>query len=303
MSPITAIEQNDSTPAAASLPAAAFDLDAYFRRIGYTGERTASLATLSALILHHAQTIPFENLNPLLRWPVRLDLPSLQQKLVRDGRGGYCYEYNLLFSQVLQTLGFQVTHLAGRVMWNVPEGVVPPRSHMILRIDFDQQPYIVDVGFGGMTLTDALRLEPDIEQTTPHEPYRLIKANDLFVLQANVGGEWRSLYRFDLQEQLLTDYEVTNWYISNHPNSHFISGLIAGRSDPDRRYALRNNVLAVHYLDGRNERHELTTVAELRAALTEVMQIALPDTPELDAVLQRLISLSQESLPVPHRSA
>jgi len=299
MSPITAIQQNGSTPA----PAAAFDLDAYFRRIGYTGERTASRATLSALILHHAQTIPFENLNPLLRWPVRLDLPSLQQKLVRDGRGGYCYEYNLLFSQVLQTLGFQVTHLAGRVMWNVPEGVVPPRSHMILRIDFDQQPYIVDVGFGGMTLTDALRLEPDIEQTTPHEPYRLIKANDLFVLQANVGGEWRSLYRFDLQEQLLTDYEVTNWYISNHPNSHFISGLIAGRSDPDRRYALRNNVLAVHYLDGRNERHELTTVAELRAALTEVMQIALPDTPELDAVLQRLISLSPESQPVPHRSA
>ncbi|MCB0225525.1 MAG: arylamine N-acetyltransferase, partial [Anaerolineae bacterium] len=108
MSPITAIQQNGSTPA----PAAAFDLDAYFRRIGYTGERTASRATLSALILHHAQTIPFENLNPLLRWPVRLDLPSLQQKLVRDGRGGYCYEHNLLFSQVLQTLGFQVTHLA-----------------------------------------------------------------------------------------------------------------------------------------------------------------------------------------------
>ena len=78
------------------------NLDEYLERIGYTGPRSASVDTLAAIHLQHPQAIPFENLNPFLRWPVRLDVQSLQQKLVRDKRGGYCYEHNLLLSDVLQ---------------------------------------------------------------------------------------------------------------------------------------------------------------------------------------------------------
>lgn len=97
--------------------------------------------------MRHAEAIPFENLNPLLRWPVRLDAPSLQRKMVRAGRGGYCFEQNLLLSHALTALGFRVTGLAARMLWNVPEGVVTPRGHMLLCVDIDEQPYIVDVGF------------------------------------------------------------------------------------------------------------------------------------------------------------
>src|SRR6266581_4396740 len=90
---------------------AVIDLDGYFRRISYTGERRATLDTLRAIHVRHPEAIAFENLNPLLKWPVRLDAPSLQQKLVRAGRGGYCFEQNLLLSHVLTGLGFKV---AGR---------------------------------------------------------------------------------------------------------------------------------------------------------------------------------------------
>ena len=83
-------------------------------RVGYSGERTPTLKTLQAIHIHHAESIPFENLNPFLGLPVNLDLESLQQKLVRSGRGGYCYEQNLLLSHVLNTLGFKVTGLAAR---------------------------------------------------------------------------------------------------------------------------------------------------------------------------------------------
>ena len=69
--------RNDVTPG--------FDLDAYFERIGYAGPRSATLDTLEAIHARHPQAIPFENLNPLLHWPVRLDAASLQRKLVRDG--------------------------------------------------------------------------------------------------------------------------------------------------------------------------------------------------------------------------
>ena len=267
-----------------------FDLDAYFERIGYTGPRSATIDTLEAIHARHPQAIPFENLNPLLHWPVRLDAASLQQKLVREGRGGYCFEQNLLLYHALRSLGFEVSGLAARVLWNAPEGAaVRARSHMLLLVDLDG-PFVADVGFGGLTLTGPLRLVPDIEQATPHEPCRLIRAGDAFVTQAHVGGVWKALYRFDLQEQLLPDYEVTNWYLSNHPDSQFVTGLIAARPDRDRRYALRNNELAVHHVNGQTERRVLASAAGVRAALEDVFRLTLPDGPELDAALERLIA-------------
>lgn len=132
-----------------------------------------------------------------------------------------------------------------RVLWNVPKGVVTARGHMLLLAEVKEEAFIADVGFGGPTLTVPLRLEPDLEQFTPHEPFRLLKTGEEFILQAGIRQEWKSLYRFNLQQQLLPGYEVSSWYLSNHPDSHFIKGLIAARPTPDRRYALRNNELSV----------------------------------------------------------
>src|ERR1700721_1849966 len=101
-----------------------FGLDAYFSRIGYSGGRLPTLETLRNIHLSHTETIPFENLNPLLGWPVHLDAASLQQKLIDDRRGGYCYEQNQLFRHAPEAVGFKVTGLAARVSWNTPEGVV-----------------------------------------------------------------------------------------------------------------------------------------------------------------------------------
>ena len=171
----------------------ALDMDAYLTRIGYTGERAPVLDTLRAILLRHTETNAFENLNPLMGWPVRLDVESLQQKMVRDGRGGYCFEHNLLLKHALDALGFRVIGLAARVLWNTPEGSVPARSHMLLLVELQDRRYIVDAGFGGMTLTGPLRLEADIEQTTPHEPFRLVAAGEEFIEQVKIGGHWVSL--------------------------------------------------------------------------------------------------------------
>jgi N-hydroxyarylamine O-acetyltransferase len=267
-----------------------FDLDAYLSRIEYTGDRAPTLDTLRAIHRRHPEAIPFENLNPFLGLPVRLDVGSLQDKIVVGGRGGYCFEQNLLLAHALRALGFTVQGLAARVLYNVPEGVVTPRGHMVLRIALEGTSYVADVGFGVLTLTAPLRLEPGLEQTTPHEAFRLMSAGDEFVMQAQIRGEWKALYRFGLQEQLLPDYEVVNWYLSNHPQSHFVTGLIAARPAADRRYALRNTELATHYQDGRTTRETLTSPAALRQALSGPLRIRLPDAPQLDAALQRLTS-------------
>ena len=266
----------------------AFDLDAYFKRIGYSGERAPTLETLRRINIQHTETIPFENLNPLMRWPVHLDAASLQQKLIRSGRGGYCYEQNLLFRHALEAMGFNVVGLAARVTWNQPEGMVLPRTHMLVRVDIDGRPYIADVGFGGLTLTAPLRLEVDIEQSTPHEPFRLTPEGEEFLLEVKLGDKWKPLYRFPLQPQLMPDYEMANWYVSCHPQSRFVTALIAARVMKDRRYALLNNEFAVHHLHGPTERRIVSTVQELRDVLQGPFGLTLPDAPELDAALYRL---------------
>ncbi|MGF1627728.1 MAG: arylamine N-acetyltransferase, partial [Alphaproteobacteria bacterium] len=154
------------------------DLPAYCARIGYDGPREPTLSVLRALHRAHAQAIPFENLDPFLGRPVHLESAPLYGKLLAGGRGGYCFEQNRLFADALEGLGFAVTGLAARVLWNGPEDAVTPRSHMLLRVDFGDDVWIADVGFGAMTLTAPLRLVRDQVQETPHEPFRLLQAPD-----------------------------------------------------------------------------------------------------------------------------
>lgn len=267
------------------------DLDAYLQRIGHAGGRAPTLDTLRAIQARHTEAIAFENLNPLLKWPVRLDVGSLQRKMVQSGRGGYCYEQNILLHYALRALGYNVTGLAARVLWNAAvAGAVPPRTHMLLRVDLDGQPWLADAGFGVMTPTGPLRLKADGEQATPHEPFRLLADRDEFVMQAKIREEWRSLYRFGLEEQLLPDYELANWYVSTHPESRFVNGLMVARPAPGRRTTLLNNEFMVHHLHGGTEQRILTSAAEIRALLEGEFQLTLPDTPDLDSVLRRLIA-------------
>ncbi len=266
-----------------------FDIDSYFRRIGYSGSAVPALETLAAIHRCHTEALPFENLNPFLGSPVPLDTQSLQQKLLREGRGGYCYEQNLLACSALKSLGFRVAGLAARVVYGVPDGVRLPRTHMLLRVEVGDTTYVADVGFGGLTLTGPLRLESNVEQSTPHEPFRLMQDGDDWQMQAKVAGNWRALYHFTLQEQTRPDYEVAaNWYVSTHPRSPFVNNLIAARPDRDRRYALLNNEFVVHFLDGRTERKVLSSVAEFREALEGPFRITLPDTLKLDSAWERL---------------
>ena len=271
-----------------------FDLDAYLHRIGYAGSRAATLDTLQALHLLHPAAIPFENLNPLMGWPVALDLDSLQAKMVAGGRGGWCFEHNTLFRHALEALGFSVASLAARVLWNAPKDSVGPRSHMLLLVDLGGLPYIADVGFGGNVLTSSLRLESHTAQSTPHEPHRLLPLENGFVLEACVRGEWIPLYRFSLEPQFPSDYEVSNWYLCHHPSSFFRYEILAARAKPDARYALRNNSLRIHRKDD-SEQQIFSSAAELRSCLESDFGIQLPDSPELADKLATICRTPPES--------
>ncbi len=265
------------------------DLDAYFRRIDYAGARTATLATLRALQARHPLAIPFENLDSVAGLPVRLDLDSLQRKLVAAGRGGYCFEQNLLFSHVLRALGFDVMVLAARVVWERPADEVRARTHMLLLVELAEGRYLCDVGFGGLTPTAPLALDSAAEQATPHEPFRVRAIGPEFLVEARVAGSWKPLYRFDLQPQQHVDIELMNFFVMSHDESPMLGRLIAARVAPDRRLALLNGAFTVHRLDGGHERRALATVAALRDVLGGQFGIALPASAALDTALGKLI--------------
>jgi N-hydroxyarylamine O-acetyltransferase len=158
---------------------------------------------------------------------------------------------------------------------------------MLLRVELDGRTYIADVGFGGLTLTAPLLLRPGLEQKTPHETFRMVETGDHFRLQANVGGDWRTIYRFDMQQNYEVDYSVSNHFLSTHPTSHFLSSVIAARALPGRRYALRNNRLSTHDLGGRTEQIEIATAAELADVLEGPLEIAIPDRAAFEAMARQ----------------
>lgn len=264
-----------------------FDIDAYLHRIGYDGPRAATLDVLSGLHRLHPQAIAFENLDPFLHRPVDLDSAALECKLVHTRRGGYCFEQNLLFMHALKALGFSVSGLAGRVLWTQPEDAITPRSHMVLRVELGARTFLADVGFGGLTQTAPLLLEPGLEQPTPHERFRVVDHGAYFRMQAEVGGDWRTLYRFDLSEQFEVDYAVASYFLSTHPTSHFRTGLVAARAIEGGRYALRNNRLTTHRVGAPSKQRDLGSAYEIATALDTLFGIDLPDRAAFDAAVAR----------------
>jgi len=266
------------------------DLDAYFDRIGYRGDAAPTLETLQEIHRLHPEAIPFENLSSLFGQPVHLDSTSLQAKLIEGGRGGYCFEHNLLLTRVLRQLGYRVTCLAARVRWNVPDDVITPRGHMLMQVEVDGREYLADVGFGGATLTGPIELVEDDHQETPHGLFRLEREGSEYALRIHIERDWATLYRFDLQEQHEADYEVSSWYVSTYPKSRFRHELIAGRADEEGRHVLFNGRYRLYRGTHEVEERHCESAEEVRELLIGTFGIRLPDVPEMDQRFERLIA-------------
>ena len=260
----------------------------YLQRLGFDAPPAPTLETLRQLQLRHTGAFPFENLTTLSGEPVLIDLPSIEQKVLYDGRGGYCYELNNLFLALLQELGFDVRGITGRVVMGQPEGAWTARTHRLSLVTLNGVRYISDVGFGGMVPTAPLLLDTAAEQLTPHEPYRIERHEDGYTLRANVGGEWRAMYIFDLQRQEDIDYAVGNWYVSTHPESSFARQLMVARTGGWRR-TLNNGSFAVHRVDRESERRQVVDVDELIGLLKDEFGIRVPEHEGLRRVLERLV--------------
>jgi N-hydroxyarylamine O-acetyltransferase len=261
------------------------NLDAYLKRINYSGSIAPTLDTLQMLHRLHPAVIPFENLDPLMERPVRLQLSDIEQKLLVERRGGYCFEHNLLFKAVLEAMDFKVTPLGAGVLWGHEEGYAPEiLNHMALLVDVGGVPYLADVGFGGNVATAPLRLRADAEQQTPNERYRLTGGHPKWRLDIEIGSEWAPLYEFTQTPQTFEDYLAVNdaMMIRHRDN------LVAARAEPGKRQVLYNARLHSHE-NGETSTRMLTSLLEIREVLTTTFGILLPETDRLDPALEKAL--------------
>ena len=266
------------------------DLDAYFKRIGYEGPATPTLATLRNLQHLQPLAIPFENLDSWRGLPVSLKPEAVFRKLVHDKRGGYCFEQNQLLMRVLQSLGFPVSGLSARVLWMQAGQEALPRTHKALLVNVDGEQWIADAGFGGQTMTAPLRLASSDAQQSPHGLFTVTRNDELYRVAALVADQWQPLYECSLDAYLPVDYETANWYVSTHPQSRFVNHLICSRVDASGRHVLLDTHYSHYRLDAAPESRNAATPEELRSLLQTTFGIGLDELQDLEPKLASLFS-------------
>jgi N-hydroxyarylamine O-acetyltransferase len=266
------------------------DLALYFERIGValpTGVPTRpGLELLNTIVSAHVRAIPFENLDVLLGRPIDLSPAAVEHKLLVSRRGGYCFEQNTLLMYVLRALGYSVTPIGARVRVSRPRNETPPRTHVFLRVELEDGPWLCDVGIGGLSLASALRLVTDVTQPTPHEPRRIVSQGEwrglglrapdaVLYHQAYFDDAWHDVCEFTLEEMPEIDRQLANWYTSAHPGSHFKSRLLVALATPSGRKTLLDRRFTVR-ADGASQTRVLGTPAELVELLQHEFGLSLP---------------------------
>jgi N-hydroxyarylamine O-acetyltransferase len=255
-----------------------FDPGAWLDRIRYRGSRAPTLDTLRGLVDAHSRAISYESIDVLLDRPPKLDLGSLQRKMIAGRRGGYCFEQNMLFRGGLRSLGFHVTSLQARVVRGLAIDAPRPMLHMILQVNLPEGPFLADVGFGNLAPTAPLLMSADLEQDTPHEVVRFIRMGDELTLQSRLGDRWEHIYRVVPLPRVDTEYEICNWYTASHPDSPYRSNLIAARPGSGRtRITLFNARLNVRHDNGKVERRNLAGKDEYSEVLATTFGLVLSD--------------------------
>ena len=226
------------------------DIQCCFKRIGYGGTTKPTLATLKALQLAFLLKIPFENLDIHLGRRIKLSPQSIYKKIVSNNRGGFCYECNILFFELLKALGFQVEYLSARMV--TENGVGPEFDHMVLLVHLDHD-YLVDVG-NGQACREPLRIDGANTASSEGFVYRVGGyRRDLALFYRQADEDWMPRFIFSLKPRQRSEFADMCDYHQTSPDSIFTRQRLVTMATPDGRISLVDMQLIT---TNRAEKHE-----------------------------------------------
>ncbi len=245
----------------------------YFKRIGYKGKSEPNLQTLFKIHRLHLLAVPFENLDIHFGTPIFLNPQAFFEKIVKKNRGGFCYELNGLFYELLQNIGFKVQMLSARV--GNPDGSWGPDfDHMTLLVELDE-PWIADVGFGD-SFMEPLRLNDSSDQIQNGRLFKLVPdENDWLIYQAEQNGQWSNQFMFNLQSHKLNDFSGMCHYQQTSPESSFTKRVVCSVATKNGRITLTDQMLIVTK-KGKRKETKISGQPEFRALLKKHFGIVLP---------------------------
>lgn len=280
------------------------DMGRYLSRIGFAGPSDVpSLELLRSLHKCHLMSVPFEDLTVHCGGQVQLDPPALYDKIVKQRRGGFCFENNSLFYWLLTQMGFQVTVLSGQVKNSITSRYGPPFDHLILMVRLEGKRWLCDVGFGVPGFTFPLSLETCGPQEQGHRVYRLRRDTGMHFLEwqkeANRGedGDWTEIYKFTLEPRRLQDFTEMCQYHQTSPSSIFFCKSLCTVLKPGGRVTLTGRRLTTDTFPSEATGGAVETKTreledeEIPAVLAENFNIVLPSPliPKDDTITPPLV--------------
>lgn len=229
------------------------NIQAYLDRIGLAaGEVSADAESLRRLQRSHLLTVPFENLDIHWKRPIMLDLDGFYTKIVEERRGGFCYELNGLFNELLKELGFQTRLISARVFNGTSHG--PEFDHAAMIVTIGEDEYLADVGFGDFT-AEPLRFVLDVEQADQTDTF-IIRAfdNEYLGVAKRVDDAWKSEYLFKDIARDLSEFNDMCDFQQYSPESHFTKGKLCSIMTANGRKTLTDRAFITTDRGSRSER-------------------------------------------------
>jgi N-hydroxyarylamine O-acetyltransferase len=213
-------------------------------------ESQYDLAFIQNLQEKHLEHFTFNSLAVVLQQNPSTDIDELNNKIVQEKKGGYCFEHNKLFFTVLQELGYTVRPLLGRVLNN--QDIEAPRTHRLTLLEYQNEHYLVDVGFGYICPTSPVSFSNTTTTRFGYQ-YKIRKENEHYLLQVlSPKGDF-TLYSFELHACTEPDFEMGHFYSHQYPKATFVNNLVISRITANTIHSLRNSVYQQITMDSTSE--------------------------------------------------
>jgi N-hydroxyarylamine O-acetyltransferase len=217
----------------------------YLTRIGLDTPLGPDLDTLRLLQMRHLLTVPFENLDIHWKRPIILDTEVFCRKIVEEKRGGFCYELNGAFNELLRDIGFETRLVSARVFNSTTETFSPEFDHMTVIVTIGRTQYLTDVGFGDFT-SGPLRIDFAKPQTDREGTFRVERDDDgNYVVERKTDSQWVPAMRTDCAPRDLSEFSGMCRFHQTSPESHFTRGMICSLMTDKGRKTLTGKAFIV----------------------------------------------------------
>ena len=196
------------------------NIDKYLARINYEGDLIPNLSTLRVLQKSHLLHLPFENLDIHSNTPIELNIDRIYEKLITKHRGGFCYELNGLFYELLKAIGYEVKRISGRV-YTEKKGYGREYDHLAIIATVGKNDYLVDVGFGEFSFSPLI-LALYVQQEDERGLFMLDRYDQEYLrINKMENGNWRSQYIFKNIPRAYLEFQEMCSYHQTSPQSSF----------------------------------------------------------------------------------